>query len=169
MRKDGIVILQDPGDARGSQGVGAAELGEVGVVRGLVDGLEGEVRGVLGGLDESEDCIDCVQTVFQVAGRVEPVAAADTLADLESVDATGKTVKVDNDVHVILVDGIVGDGAKIFLLVTVVELRARDFDPCGVGRGDTQDIDARLGKGVDDGLVNPSGVALLEDGAALGA
>lgn len=168
MCEDGAVVLQDPGDAGWGQGVGAAELGEVGVVGGLVDGLEGEVGGVLGGLDEGEDRVDCVQTVLEVAGGVEPIAAADALTDFEAVKTAGETVEVDDNVHVVLADGVVGDGAEVFLLVAVVELRTGNLDPGGVGHRDTQDVDAGLGKSVNERLVNPSRVALLEDGAAFG-
>lgn len=94
---------------------------------------------------------------------------AKRLTDVEGVDTTWKTVETNDHVHVVLGDGILGDGLQVSLLVTVVESGAWNADPGGVGGGNTQGVDANAGKLIDGGGVQERSVASLEDWAALSA
>lgn len=161
-------VLEDPGGAVVRQGEGRAEDDHVGVVvGGFVDGLEGVGLRGSRGLDEVDDLIDHLHGVVEVGLVVEPVPVAGGFADGQAVDAAGEGVRVDDDVHVVSLDGVVGDFFEVGRLVSRVELRAGEIDPCGIGGGDAQDCDTAGGELVNVGLGDPGCVAVLEDGAAL--
>lgn len=89
------------------------------------------------------------------------------LADIEVVDTTGQRVEANNDVHVVLADCIVGNDLEPLLLVTRVQLGARDLDPSGVGGRDTEGVNTNTGELIDGGGVQERGVASLENGTTL--
>lgn len=130
----------DPVCAVEGQAVGGAEAGEVGV-GGFVDGGDGEGLHAVAGLDKVEDTVDGLEGVVEVGRVEEPVAVAEGFADVETVDTAGQAVETDDDVHAVLVDGVVGDLAEPGLLVTGVELGAGDLDPGGVGGWDAESVD----------------------------
>lgn len=111
-------------------GVGGGEVGEV--VTWLVDGREGELVRVSGGLDEFEDLVCDLHRVVEVCRVVPPADVRKGLTDVEEVSSTGKTVEANDDVHA-LADSMVGDSTEVLKLITVVELGSGDIDPVGVG------------------------------------
>jgi hypothetical protein len=131
---------------------GRTEAGKVGVGC-FVDGTEGEGVLVARVLDELEDLVDSSERVVEVGGVLEPVAVAKSLTNVEAVHATRQGVKANDDVHVVLLNGILGDDAEVLLLVTSVELRSRNLDPSGVGGGDAKSVHSDGGKLVDGGGV----------------
>lgn len=165
--EDTVHVGQDPVGAGVGETGGGAEAGEVSV-GSLVDGAESECVLMPRVLEEFEDLVYGLEGVVEVGSVLEPVAVVESLTDVKAVDTTGQGVKADNDVHAILLDSVVGDGAKVLLLVASVELRARNLDPGGVGRRDTESVDTDGSKLVDRGGVQEGCIASLERRAALG-
>lgn len=62
-------------------------------------------------------------------------------------------MKANDNVHAVRVHSIIGDSLEPLLLVTTVQLRARNLDPSGVGGRDSEKVDTNAGK-----LVNSGGV-----------
>jgi hypothetical protein len=146
--EDAVHVCQDPVRTSIGQTGRRTEASEMGVGC-LVDGTEGESVLVARVLDELEDLVDSGESVVEVGGVLEPVAVAESLANVEAVHATWERVKTDDDVHVVLLDSILCDGAEVLLLVTSIKLRSRNLDPSGVGGGDTKSIHTDRGKLVD--------------------
>lgn len=90
-------------------------------------------------------------------------------ANVEAVDAAGQRVQSDDDVHVVLCNGVVCDCAEVGLLVAVVELGAGEVYPCSVGGGDAKGVDADGGEFVDATGVKVRSIASFEDRSAVGA
>jgi hypothetical protein len=70
-------------------------------------------------------------------------------------------------VHIVLVDGIVGDGLEKLQLVAVMKLRARNIDEGCVCERDAEGVDADIGKLVNSSGVDKRRIALLEHRSAL--
>jgi hypothetical protein len=83
--------------------------------------------------------------------------------DIEPVDASWERVQTKNDVHAILLDGVVGDRSQVLLLVTVVQHRSGNIDPSGVGGGDSKSVDANRGELVNIGGGNESRVVVFQN------
>lgn len=143
----------------------STEAGEV--VRGLVNGGESPGGQVSTGLDEVKNGIDGVVGVVEVGGVVEEVVVHKSLTDVEVVDTTRERVKANNNVHAIGVDGVVGDGLEVLLLVTVVESRSGDLNPCRISCWDSEGVHADGGKLVNSRSVEEGGIAGFKSGAAL--
>jgi hypothetical protein len=69
--------------------------------------------------------------------------------------------------HVVLGDGVVGDGLEVAQLVTVMELRARNVDECSIRERDAECIDTNSRELIDGGRVEERGITLLKDGSTL--
>ena len=125
-----------------------------------------------GGLHEVEDSVDSLEGVVQVGSVVEPALVAVGLTDVETVDTTWEVVETDNNVHVVALNGVLGNGAEVLLLVTVVKSgawnllwqllalgitveRSGTYDPSGVGGWNAESVDTDRGE-----LVNGGGVLL---------
>lgn len=65
--------------------------------------------------------------------------------------------------HIVLVDGIVGNGLKKFQLVAVMKLGTRNFDEGSVCERDTEGVDTDVGKLVNSGGVDERRITLLKD------
>jgi hypothetical protein len=141
------------------------EAGEV--VRGFVDGRDGKGRYAAAGLDEVQDAVDSLERVVEVGGVVEPAVVHQSLTDIEVVDTTGQGVETDDNVHIVLVDGIVGNSLEVLLLVAMVENGAGDFDPCGVGCRNTENVYTNRSQLVDGGSVQEGSVTSFEGRTAL--
>lgn len=96
-----------------------------------------------------------------------------SLTDVEVVDTTRERVKTDDDVHTVSLDGVVGDGLEVLLLVTVVELRSGNLDPCCVSGRDSESVHTDRselvnGRGVEERCVTgfKSRAALVTKGLA---
>lgn len=109
------------------------------VVRSFVDRSNSEFVGVTAGNNEVKHSINGIVRVGKVGGVEEPGIVEESLANVEVVDSARKRVKSNDAVHAILGDSIVGNGLEVGLLVSVVELRARDINPGGVGGRDSED------------------------------
>lgn len=121
-----------------------------------------------GGLDEVEDGIDRLVGVIEVCSVVEPGVVHQGSTNVEVVDTSGQGVQTDDDdVHAVLVDGIVGDGLKVLLLLAGVESRAGNLDPCSVGSGNAKGVDTDSSYLIDSGGVQEGSVASFEGRAAL--
>jgi hypothetical protein len=70
-------------------------------------------------------------------------------------------------VHVVLGDGIVGDGLEEVQLVAVVKLGTRNVDECSIRKRDAEGVDTNGGELVDGASVEEGSITLLEDGSAL--
>lgn len=163
--KDAIHVVEDPvGGVVRETGSGSERRQ---VIAGLVDGGDGEGVQVSALLGELEDLVNGLQAVVQVGLVVEPAVAHQTLTNVQVVDTAGEGVETDNDVHAVLLNGVLGDLAQVGELVTVVELGARDVNPGSIGCRDTQGVDADTCELVDGRLVEEVGVAGLESRAAL--
>lgn len=66
----------------------------------------------------------------------------ESLANVEVVDATKKRVKTNDDVHLVLLDDVVGDLAEVRSLVSVTEGRSRNINPRSIGGGNAQNVDS---------------------------
>jgi hypothetical protein len=58
-------------------------------------------------------------------------------------------VKTDDDVHLVLLDRVERDLSEICLLISVIEFRAWEIDPGGVGGGNPKGIDVLCSQLVD--------------------
>jgi hypothetical protein len=76
-------------------------------------------------------------------------------------------VQANNNVHVVLGDGIVRDSLEVRLLLTMVKSRPRNGHPGGVCSRDAEGIDTNRGKLVDGGSVQERSITGLEDWIAL--
>jgi hypothetical protein len=72
-------------------------------------------------------------------------------------------------VHVVLRDGIVGDGLEVAQLVTMVKLGARNIDEGSVRERNAEGVDTNSSELVDGGSVEERSVTLLKDRSALAA
>lgn len=162
-----VEVAQHVLDARCGHGLVGANLVVVG--NGLVDERERVGVGVAAELDVVDGLLDHLEAVVHV-GRVEPpVVVANGLTVVQAVAAAGQRVQVDDDVHAVLDNGVVGDQLEPDQLVAVVELRSRHVHPCLVRHRHAQQVDADGSKLVDVGKVVVAGIVLLQEGAALGA
>lgn len=162
---DALDVVSDPLGTVGGETSRGTEATEV--VRCLVDGSNGPGSQVSAGLDEVKNSIDGIVGVVEVGGVVEEVVVHESLTNVEVVDTTGERVKADNDVHAVGVDGVVGDGLEVLLLVTVVKSGARNLDPCGVSCRDTESVDTNRGELINGRVVQEAGVTGLKGGATL--
>jgi len=71
--------------------------------------------------------------------------------------------------HVILLDGVLGDGTEVALLVSVVEGGAGDVDPSSVGRWNAESVDADRSELVDSAGVQERSIAGFKNRTALGS
>lgn len=71
-------------------------------------------------------------------------------------------METNDDVHVVLVDGVVDDVGKSCLLTTSVKLAARNFDPGSVRGGNANGVDSELAHLVDVCLGDEGVVAGLK-------
>ena len=76
---------------------------------------------------------------------------------------------VEDDVHIVLCNGVCGDGFEEGFLVAAVVVGAGDLDPGGVGGGDAEDSDVGGGEFVNVGRGDEGCVAAFENWAALGS
>jgi len=60
-------------------------------------------------------------------------------------------VQADDDVHIVLLDGVKRNLAEIVLLVSTVELGTRNFDPGSISSGNAEGVDVLFGHLVDVG------------------
>lgn len=155
----------DPVGTVGGETCRGCETGKV--VGSLVDRGDGEAVGVTGGLDEGQDSIDCLERVGKVSGVEEPAIVTVSLANVKIVDTSGKRVKTDDAVHVVLLNGVLGDGLEVSLLVTAVKLRTWNLDPRSICGWYPQCVDSNGGKLVDGCGVQERGIASFEDWATL--
>jgi len=146
-----VDVVSDPLSTLVGETGGCTEAREV--VRGLVDGADGPGSQVTAGLDEVKDGVNGGVSVVKVGGVVEEVVVHESLTNIEVVDTTGEGVKANDDVHAVGVDGVISDGLKVLLLVTVVESRSRNVDPGGVGGRNTESVDTDGGELIDGRLV----------------
>jgi hypothetical protein len=124
-------------DAFFSQACRSAEADEVSV-RGFVDGGDGEtVQASVRGIDVVENPVNGFPGVREVRFIVEPAIVVESFAYFKRVDAAGKRVETNDDVHIVALHSIPDDAFKELDLVTRVKLGAGDFDPGCVRRGDT--------------------------------
>jgi hypothetical protein len=70
-------------------------------------------------------------------------------------------------VHLVLLNSILSDLPQPVLLVTLVELRTGNRNPCCVGGRDTKGVDTDAGKLIDRGGVEERSITRLKDGAAV--
>lgn len=77
-------------------------------------------------------------------------------------------MNVENDMHSIFCNGIGCDVLEELDLIAAIEVTPRDFDPCSIGRGDSQDIYASSGQFVDISRLDEGCVTAFEDRATLG-
>jgi hypothetical protein len=72
-------------------------------------------------------------------------------------------------VHVVLGNGIVGDGLEVAQLVTAMKLRTRNVDERSIRERNAQSVDPNSSELVDSRSVKERGITLLEGGSALAA
>lgn len=160
-----VDVVGDPLRAVGGKTGGSTESGEV--VRGLVDGADGPGGQVAACLDEVDDGVNGLVCVVEIGSVKEEVVVHKGFADVEVVDTAGQGVQADDNVHAVGVDGVVGNGLEVLLLVAVPEGGAGNLDPGGVGGGDSQSVNTDSSELVDGGLVEERLVAGLEGGSTL--
>lgn len=101
--EDGVDVFDYPSGTGFGQACWRAEAREV-RVRGFVDGCDGEGVLVAGGDDEDEDALDGLQGVGEVCAILEPVAVAESFADVKGVDATGERVQACSELSALLLN-----------------------------------------------------------------
>lgn len=87
-----------------------------------VDGSNGKCVDVTAGLDEVQHAINSLERAINVSSVIEPALVKQSFANVEVVHTAGEQMKIDNDVHVVLGDGILGYGLQVAQLVAMVEL-----------------------------------------------
>jgi hypothetical protein len=70
-------------------------------------------------------------------------------------------------VHLVLLNSILSDLLQPVLLVTLVELRTGNGNPCCVGGRDTEGVDTDAGKLIDCGGIEERSITRLKNGAAV--
>ena len=170
--RDSLVNLGDAGEDTVDVGVDPIDTvvgktgrgGEPGeVVTGLVDRGDGERVLATGSLDEGQDRVNGLEAVVEVGGVLEPGVVSESFTNGKGVDTTGQRVETDNNVHVVLVDGVVGQGSEVSLLVTRVKHAAGDLGPGCVSGRDTKSVDTLGTHLVDVGSGEERSIALLEE------
>jgi hypothetical protein len=78
-------------------------------------------------------------------------------------------VECQHTVHVVLGDGIIGDGLEEVQLVAVVKLGTRNVDKGSIRKRNAEGIDTNGGELVDGGSVEEGSITFLEHGSALAA
>jgi hypothetical protein len=128
------------------------------VVGCLVDRCNSEVVDMAAISDERKNGINSLVAVRKICGVEEPIVVADSLANIETVDAAGERVQANDDMHVVLLDSVLCEGSQEDLLIASIQLRARDLHPSCVSRRNAEGIDAYAGKLVDGRCVDVGGV-----------
>lgn len=90
----------------------------------------------------------------------------ESLTNVEIVDSTGKRVETNDDVHLVLLDGVVGDLPEVRLLVSVIEGRSRNIDSRSIGSGNAQSVDSDACERIDGRGIQERLVTLFQNGAA---
>jgi hypothetical protein len=89
------------------------------------------------------------------------------LANIEAVGVAGERVQSEDNVHVVLLNRVLGNFREIMLssvLLAVVKLGTQDLDSCGVGNTDAQRTNTS--ELVDCGRVKKQSIAFFEKGPA---
>lgn len=100
---------------------------------------------------------------------MEPAPVPGFLADGKTVDTPGERMDVDDNMHVIFGNGILGNILQIRRLVPRVQLRARQIDPRCVGGWNAQDAHVSLGQLIDIPGGDEGGVSMFEHRTTLRA
>lgn len=87
----------------------------------------------------------------------------ESFTDVEPVGSSRKRVQAQDNVHTVLLDGVVGDRSQVLLLVTVVQHGPGNIDPSGVGSSDSKRVDADRGESVDVGGGDKSCVVVFQN------
>lgn len=85
-----------------------------------------------------------------------------SFSDVEPVGSSRKGVETEDNMHTVLLDSVVGDGSEVNLLVTMMQPRPPDIEPCSVGGGNTQGVDTYGCELVNVGGGDKSRVVVLE-------
>lgn len=162
LETSGVVLVQV-----GDRVVGLAKVVEGG--KRLVDEAEGEGTAV--GL--SEDVVggaaDHLDGEIKGGLVVPPGELSSLTLVVKTVLTTGETVQVDEDVHTVLGDGVLGDlvhGSN--LATSVVVVASNGLHVCPVADGNTESVDTVSGKVVNVLLSDVGVVAVLEESTTLG-
>ena len=86
----------------------------------------------------------------------------ESLTDVEVVDATRERVKTDNDLHAVSVDGVLGGGVKVGLLISMPERRSWDINPSSLGGRNADSVDTDSSKLVSCGSVQEGCISSLK-------
>ena len=137
------------------------------------------------GLDKVEDLIDSLEGIVEVGSVVEPSVVKQGLTcrlsvqgsrycgstsqtNIEIVHAARKRMKTNDDMHVVSLDGVLGDGTEVALLISVVKSGAGEVDPGSVSCGNTKSVNADGSELVDSASVQERSIASLKHRTALG-
>ena len=166
MGNDFFDVFQQPLGTMFCEGGGGSEVREVVVIRWFVDRLDGVGIRVSGCLYEVDKRVDGTHRPVQVCLVPPPAPVSNCLADVQSISATRQGVDIDNNVHVVFLNGVICDLAQVVLLVAMVHLGSRELDPSSIGCWDTENRDSSRGQLINIGSCNVGCVSVLEDGCA---
>jgi hypothetical protein len=163
--QDAVDVRVDPVDTGISQTSRGGKAGKV--VAGLVDGRNGERALAARSLDEVEDRVNSLEAVVEVGRVLEPAIVPKGLTNGQSVDTARKRVKANDDVHVVLVDGVVSECSKVRLLVSRVKHASGDLGPSGISGRNSQSVDTLGSHLINVGKGEEGCIALLKFRTAL--
>lgn len=116
-----VHVSVDPVGAICSQTGISTESDKVGI-RCLVDRGDSERINVTRRFNKVEHCINGLERVVEVSAVEEPGVMTKRLANIKRIDTSWEGMKTNDTMHVVLRDGVVGDGFEIDLLIAVVKL-----------------------------------------------
>jgi len=156
-----VHVVDDPLSTLVGEAAGAAKGGNV--VRGFVDGGKSPGSEVSAVDEELQDGVDGLVRLLEAGLVVEPGVMHGGFTNVEVVSTTGERVETDNNVHAVVLDGMVGDELEPVLLVAVVLLGARNLDPSAVSGGNSESVDTDGSELVNGRCVQERLVTCLHD------